>query len=137
MDVPIQDRPQQLHIYIISNLPVPHGDVSARYEINNKYIGITYDETQAVMITEQHYSTCLHANGQLCKIDALFQALTNPLTCISALYTNNGQQIEAQCSLSVCTPHTTCILTHSDHIKHMDPYFNTHYAGISHRNNMS
>ena len=33
-------------------MPVPPGDVSAKCEINNKYIGITYDEMQAVMITE-------------------------------------------------------------------------------------
>ena len=45
IDVPIQDRAQQLHIFEIFNLPVPHGDMSARYEINDKYIGITYDET--------------------------------------------------------------------------------------------
>ena len=101
IDVPIQDRVQQLQMYEIFNLPVPHGDISAHYKIDNKYIGITYNETQAVMITEQHYSTCLHANGQFCKIDAPFQTLTNPQSCIMASYTKNNQEIEAQCSLSI------------------------------------
>ena len=31
IDVPIQNRAQQLEIYKIFNLPVPHGDMSARY----------------------------------------------------------------------------------------------------------
>ena len=53
----------------IFSLPAPHHDVLAQYKINNKCILITYDETQAVVITEQQYSTCLHANGQFCKID--------------------------------------------------------------------
>ena len=38
---------------------------------------------------------------KLCKKDAPFQALTNPPTCIAALYTKTDQEIEAQCSLSV------------------------------------
>ena len=78
IDLPMQDRAQKLQIYEIFNLQVPHADVSAQYKIKNKYIGVTYDETQAVMITEQQYSTSLHANGQFCKIEAPFQALTNP-----------------------------------------------------------
>ena len=63
IDVPLQNREQKLQIYEIFNLPVLHIDVSAKYEISDKYIGITYDETQVVMITEQQYSTCPHVNG--------------------------------------------------------------------------
>ena len=100
IDVPIQDRAQQPQIYKISNLPVSHGDMSGRYKINDKYIGITHDETQAVVITEQQYSTCLHANGQFCKVDTLFQALTNPPICTVTLYAKNNKEIEAQCLLS-------------------------------------
>ena len=76
-------------------MPVPHGDVSVKYKINNKYKGITYDKTQMVMITEQQYSTYLYANGQFCKIDVPFQAVTNPLTCIMALYAKYNQEIGA------------------------------------------
>ena len=53
------------------------------------------------MITEHQYSTCLHANGQFCKIDAPFQAVTNPSSFIAALYTKNNQEIGVQHSLSV------------------------------------
>ena len=69
IDVPIQDRAKQLQIYEIFNLPVPHSDVSSRYKINDKYIGITCDKTQAIVITKQQHSTCLHANGQFCNVD--------------------------------------------------------------------
>ena len=72
IDVPIQDRAQQLQIYDIFNLPVPHGDVSGQYKFGNKYIGVTNNEIQAVMITEQQYLTCIHVNRQFCKTDASF-----------------------------------------------------------------
>ena len=49
LDVPIWDRAQQLQVYEIFNIPVQHGNLSAQYKINNKYIGVTYDETQAVI----------------------------------------------------------------------------------------
>ena len=101
INVPIQDRAQQLQMNEISSLPVLHGNISAQYKINNKCIGATYDETQAVMITKQQYSTCLHANGPFCKIDTPFQPLTNPPSCIAALYTKNDQEIGVQCSLSI------------------------------------
>ena len=52
IDVPIQNRAQQLKIYEIFTLPVAHGEVSSKYKINDKYIGITCGETQTVMITE-------------------------------------------------------------------------------------
>ena len=89
----IQDRAQQLQIYEIFNLPVTHSDISAQYKINNKYMGVTYDETKAVVITKQQYLTCLHTNGQFCKIDTLFQPFTNPPSCITTLYAKNDQEI--------------------------------------------
>ena len=52
VDVPIQNRAQQLQIYEISSLPVPHSNLSPQYKVNHKYIGVTYDETKAVAITE-------------------------------------------------------------------------------------
>ena len=102
IQVPVQDRAQQLQIYGIFNVPVPHGNISAQYKVNNKYIEVTYDETQGVIIiTEQQHLTCLHANGKFCKIDAPFQAVTNPPSCIAALYAKNNQEIGVQCSLSI------------------------------------
>ena len=53
IDVPIQNRAQQLQMYEIFNLPV-----SAQYKINHMYIGVTYDETKAVAIMDQQYIAC-------------------------------------------------------------------------------
>ena len=62
INVPIQNRPQQLQIYEVFSLQVPHINLSAQYKINYKYIGVTYDETKAVAITDQQYISCKHAN---------------------------------------------------------------------------
>ena len=48
IDVPIQDRAQQIQIYKIINLPVPVGNYSMRYTMDNKYLGITYDRTKVM-----------------------------------------------------------------------------------------
>ena len=74
IDVPLQERANQLQTYEIFNLPVSHSGVSAQYKITKNYIGVTYDKTQAVMITEQQYSICPHGIEPFCKIDAPFQA---------------------------------------------------------------
>ena len=51
-DVPPQDCAQQLEIYEVFNLVIPHRNFSEHYNINSKYLGITYDETKAVEILE-------------------------------------------------------------------------------------
>ena len=51
IDVPIQDRSQQLSIYKIFTLDIPHGKFTAHYDINTQYLGITQDETMAVEIS--------------------------------------------------------------------------------------
>ena len=62
ISVPIQNRAQQLQIYEVFNLPVSHTNLAAEYNVNYKYIGVTYDETKAVVITDLQYRACQHAN---------------------------------------------------------------------------
>ena len=50
IDVPIEDWSQQLSIYKIFTLDIPHGNFTACYDVNTKYLGITQDETMAVEI---------------------------------------------------------------------------------------
>ena len=50
IDVPIQDRTQQLSIYKFFTLDIPHGHFTACYDINTTYLRITQDETMAVEI---------------------------------------------------------------------------------------
>ena len=82
IDVPIQDHAQQLEIYEVFNLVIPHRNFSACYSM---YLGINYDETKAVEISEQKFSTCQKANVQFCSINAPLQPLANPPSCIAAI----------------------------------------------------
>ena len=52
IDVPIQDCTQQLSIYKIFTLDIPHRNCTARYNVSNPYLGITQDETMAVEISQ-------------------------------------------------------------------------------------
>ena len=101
IDVPIQDCSQQLSIYKIFTLDIPHGNFTACYDVNTPYLGITQDETMAVEISQHQFSICQEANGQLCNIYALFQPLANPPSCITALYTKNAASISTRCSLQI------------------------------------
>ena len=60
-------------MYEVFILPNPHGNLSAEYKANYKYIGVIYDETKAVAITDLQYRACQHANGQFCRKNAFFQ----------------------------------------------------------------
>ena len=64
INVPIQDHAQQLEIYEVFNLAIPHRNFSAHYNIQNRYLGIMHDETSAVGISEDQFKTCQKANGQ-------------------------------------------------------------------------
>ena len=101
INVPIENRAQQLQIYEVFSLPVPHSNLSAEYKFSCKYIGVTYGETKEVAITNLQYRACHHANGQFCRINAPFQPLTNPPSCITTLYSKNDQAIKEQCSLII------------------------------------
>ena len=48
IDVPIQDQTQQISIYRIFTLNIPHGNFTTHYEIDTKYLSITWDKTMAV-----------------------------------------------------------------------------------------
>ena len=62
INVPIQDCSGQLEIYEVFYLVIPHRNLSACYNIDKKYLDITYDETKAVEILEQQFTTCHKAN---------------------------------------------------------------------------
>ena len=85
IDVPIQDH-TQLSIYKIFTLDIPHGNFTARYNVNTQYLGVTQDETMAIEVLQHQFSICQAANGQFCNIYAPLQPLANPPSCITALY---------------------------------------------------
>ena len=89
IDIPIQDRSQQITIHKVFILNIPHRNFSAHYDINTKYLGITKDETTSVEHSITQFQVCQAANGQFCSITTPFQPLANPPSCVSALYVKN------------------------------------------------
>ena len=55
----------------------------------------------AVEMSPHQFSICQEANGQFCNVITPFQPLTNPPSCITALYTKNIHSIPARCSLQI------------------------------------
>ena len=101
INVPIQDRSQQITVDLIFNLDIPHGNFTAHYDITTKYLGITKDETMAVELLSEQFQICKAANGQFCTIPTPVQPLANPPICTSALYTRNLASISSRCSLQI------------------------------------
>ena len=53
IDVPIQDRSQQIKIYEVFTMDITHGNFTACYNVTTKYLGITKDETMAVELSSK------------------------------------------------------------------------------------
>ena len=96
IDVPIQDLSQQLSIYKIFTLDIPHGNFTACYDINTQYLGITQDKTMAVEMSPHQFSIFQEAHGQFCNVITPFQPLANLSSSITALYTKNAHSIFGQ-----------------------------------------
>ena len=107
IDVPIQDRACWITVHQVFTLDIPHGNYSAHYEVNTKYLGVTEDATMGVELSTTQFQTCQQANGQFCCIFTPFQLLANPPTCIAALYAKSKTGIAYKCSLQICKRYTT------------------------------
>ena len=111
IDIPIQDRARQITVHQVFALDIPHGNYSACYDMNTKYLGVTKDATMGVELSPTQFQTCQQANGQFCHISTPFQLLANPPTCIAALYTKSKTGIASKCSLQLCKTTTTNLST--------------------------
>ena len=111
IDIPIQDRAQQITIHQILTLDIPHGNYSAHYDINTQYFGVTTDATMGLELSPLQFELCKQANGQFCQISTPFQLLANPPTCIATLYAKSKANIESTCSLQLLKALTTPLLT--------------------------
>ena len=92
--MPIQDHAQQIEIYEVFSLDILHGNYSLHYDIENKYLGITLDETSAIEISDNQFNTCKKANGQFCILNVPLLPLANPPTCLSSLHQGQGWYTE-------------------------------------------
>ena len=111
IDVPIQDRSQQITIHQILTLDIPHGNYSACYDINTKYFGVTKDATMAVKLSTTQFQDCQDTNGQFCSITTPFQPLANPPFYIAALYVKSQVDIDSKCSVQICKASATNLPT--------------------------
>ena len=57
IDVPIQDHAQQIDGYEVFNLDIRPGNYPLHYDIEDKYLGITLDETSAIESLENQFQT--------------------------------------------------------------------------------
>ena len=55
----------------------------------------------AVELSTTQFQACQEANGQFCSIPTPFQPLTNPPSCIAALYAKSTADITSKCSLQI------------------------------------
>ena len=111
IDIPIQDRARQITIHQVFTLDIPHGNYSARYDINTQYFGVTKGTTMGLELSSTQFEVCKQANGQFCHISMPFQPLANPPTCIAALYAKSTASIESKCSLQLHKTTTTPLPT--------------------------
>ena len=125
IDLPIQDRAQQLQIYEIFNLSAPHGDIWAKYKISEKYIGTAYEKTQAALLIMTPCKWAILQNR--CTILSSHKPSNMHNGPIHQEWSGNWSTV-----LPVYTSYTTHIPTHCDFVKPVDLYLNTHHARIGH-----
>ena len=89
-----------MEIYEVFDLVIHHRNFSASYDIQNKCLGKAHDETSVVEISEDQFKTCQKANGQFFILNTPLLPLTNPPTCVSALYAKDKDSIQ-RCSLQI------------------------------------
>ena len=123
--VPIQDRSQQITIHEVLTLSIPHGNFSAHYNINTKYLGVIKDATMAVELSTTQFQVCQEANSQFCSITTPFQPLANPPSCVAALYARSAEDITSQCSLQIWEASNVYLPTQISPrcLDHQDPTF--------------
>ena len=123
IDVPIQDRAQQIQIYQIINLPVPVGNYSMRYTMDTKYLGVTYDRTKAMDIPELYLPIPLMSNVWAIISSPFKQPL--PVTVICP--TRPATSIHISSPIHILRLEPTCSAT-SQHF-HLPPkYKDTHFT---------
>ena len=136
IDVPIQDRSWQITIYKVFTLNILHGNFSACYYINTKYLSITKVETMAVELSPTQFEVCQAANGKFYSIPTPFQPLANPPSCISALYPKKPSRYNLRMFVAN-KENFRCKPTNTDITRCLDSYYTTIHTRKHHYSNMS
>ena len=85
IDMPILDGSRQITIHEILTLDIPHGNYSACYDVDTKYLGITRDATMAVELSTTQFRACQAAKQSILKHHHTFSAISKPTTLYSSL----------------------------------------------------
>ena len=102
INIPIQDQSQHFPSTKFSLwVDIPHGNITAHYDVNTLYLRITQDENHGSGNFTSQFRFCQEVNGQFCNIPTPFQPLVNPPSCITALYAKKTASISHRCSLQV------------------------------------
>ena len=125
IDVPIQDRAQQIQIYQnIIYLPVPVGNYSMRYIMDTKYLGVTYDRTKAMDIPEEQFKLCKEANGE-CELTTKTQLeLYLPIPLTSNVWAIISSPFKQQPPVTVICPTKPTMSIHISppiHVLRLEP----------------
>ena len=72
IDVPIQDRSQQITIHQILTLDILQGNYSACYDVYTKYFGVTKDATMAVGLSTTKFQAWQDTNRLFAALPHLF-----------------------------------------------------------------
>ena len=101
IDVPIQDQSQQLSIYKIFTLNIPHGTFTTHYDVNTKYLRITQNETMAVEFCHNNSGFVKNKMDSFLLFLHCFNHLqTHHLALLPYIY-KNTPSISAKCSLQI------------------------------------
>ena len=123
IDIPIQDRAHQITIHQVFTLDIPHGNYSARYDINTQYFGVTKDATMGLELSHTQFEACRQANGLLPHLYAFstFGKSTN-MHCCSICQECSQHRIKMLSTAtqgyshpSPDTDHTRCLDTHNSY----------------------
>ena len=85
IDMPIQDRSQQITIHEILTLDIPHGNYSAHYDVDTKYLGITKDATMAVELSTTQFQSLPRSKQSILQHHHTVSTISKPTILYSSL----------------------------------------------------
>ena len=103
LTVPLQDKSLTFDVYRIHNLPLLYPELlkSFQYDIYNSYLAIRKDSQYVAFPVQDEISGCQISAGHFCRLNSIIYSTISLKDCSYALFTNNKNNIEAYCSLTI------------------------------------
>ena len=105
LTVPLIDQSLHMSLYKVHNVPMLHPTlhVHTQYEVEGSYLATVMEGMFIMLPTTLDVRLCLMMNGHLCMFNQALYPVENMNWCIYALFINNKDQIERNCSLKLLT----------------------------------